>query len=331
MKLMITAPMLKDDMEKLRGSFADIVYYPWTENGTGTGYREQAILKLLEEEKPDALISELDEITARVLQEYDKLQLIGDCRANPANIDISSCNERKIPVICTPARNAQAVAELLVGLLINFYRNVQPAVKWMKDGKWEKGILPYSIFMGNELCEKQVGFVGFGAVGRTTAQLLKAFGCEISYYDPYVEAKEHSYVKKDLEAIFTESDIVSIHLPVLDSTKGMIGEKLIDSMKKDAVFVNTARSAVIDSKALLKALEEKRIRGAVLDVLDHEPPTEEDLRFAQLENVLVTPHICGASYEVANHQSHIISDRILQWIQKKDPEKVLFNPQILQG
>lgn len=138
-------------------------------------------------------------------------------------------------------------------------------------------------------------------------------------------------MKKDLEAIFTESDIVSIHLPVLDSTKGMIGEKLIDSMKKDAVFVNTARSAVIDSKALLKALEEKRIRGAVLDVLDHEPPTEEDLRFAQLENVLVTPHICGASYEVANHQSHIISDRILQWIQKKDPEKVLFNPQILQG
>lgn len=330
MKLMITAPMLEDDMEKLRGSFPDIVYYPWTENGTGTGYKEQAILELLEKEQPDALISELDEITAFVLQKYGRLKILGDCRANPANIDVSACNEKKIPIICTPARNAQAVAELLVGLLINFYRNVQAAVTWMKDGKWEEGLLPYSIFMGNELCEKQVGFVGFGAVGRATAQILKAFGCRISYYDPYVEIKNENFTKKELDAIFAESDIVSIHLPVLESTKGMIGAELIDSMKKDAVFVNTARSAVIDSGALLKALEEKRIRGAVLDVLDHEPPTMEDLRFAQLENVLVTPHICGASYEVANHQSHIICDRILQWMQNKESGKVLFNPQILQ-
>lgn len=329
MKLMVTAPMLDIDMKRLGKYFEKISYYPWNENGKGTGYSEDEILQLLYKEQPDALISELDEITERVLTEYDKLKVIGDCRANPANIDVKACNEKRIPVICTPARNAQAVAELLVGLLINFYRNVQPAVAWMKDGQWKEGVLPYGIFMGNELCERKVGFVGFGAVGRTTAHILHAFGCEISYYDPFVETDADGAQKKDLESIFEESDIVSIHLPVLESTKGMINADMIGRMKPDAVFVNTARSAVIDSTALLEALEKKKIRGAVLDVLDHEPPTEEDMRFAGMENVLLTPHICGASFEVANHQSHIICDRMEKWLNNENAEKVLFNPQVL--
>ncbi len=242
-----------------------------------------------------------------------------------------TCNELGIPVLCTPARNAQAVAELLVGMLINFFRNVQPAIRWIEEGNWVPGNMPYSTFMGNELQGKRVGFVGFGAVGQKTAGILQAFGCEISFYDPYVDLVNENYFKRELEEIFRESDIVSIHLPVLESTKGMIDGRLIGMMKPTAVFANSARSAVVVTEALVDALEHNRIRGAVLDVLDHEPPTEEDLKIAKLPNVLLTPHIAGASREVFRHQSHIITERFIQWMKKENMDKIIYNTEALKG
>ncbi|MDE6937087.1 MAG: 3-phosphoglycerate dehydrogenase, partial [Lachnospiraceae bacterium] len=221
MKLLVTAPMLQESLDELKRYFEEIHYYPWTLKEDGNGYSEKEISALLEEYQPDALISELDELTRVVLTGYGRLKVIGDCRANPANIDLNACNELGIPVLCTPARNAQAVAELLVGMLINFFRNVQPAIRWVEEGNWVPGNMPYSTFMGNELQGKKVGFVGFGAVGQTTAGILHGFGCEISFYDQYVDSVKETFFKKELEEIFRESDIVSVHLPVLESTKGM--------------------------------------------------------------------------------------------------------------
>lgn len=329
MKLLVTAPMLQESLKELESYFEEIHYYPWTLREDGNGYPEEEILGLLKKYEPDALISELDTLSREVITGYGKLQVIGDCRANPANIDIDTCNELGIPVLCTPARNAQAVAELLVGMLVNFFRNVQPAVRWVEDGKWVPGTMPYSLFMGNELQGKKVGFVGFGAVGQKTAAILDAFGCEISFYDPYVDFVKENFCKKELEEIFSESDIVSVHLPVLESTKGMIGKELIGKMRPEAVFANSARSAVVVTEALVDALEHNRIRGAVLDVLDHEPPTEEDLKLAGLPNVLLTPHIAGASREVFHHQSHIITERFVQWMKKENVDKIIYNKEIL--
>ena len=140
-----------------------------------------------------------------------------------------------------------------------------------------------------------------------------------------------NYFKRELEEIFRESDIVSIHLPVLESTKGMIDGRLIGMMKPTAVFANSARSAVVVTEALVDALEHNRIRGAVLDVLDHEPPTEEDLKIAKLPNVLLTPHIAGASREVFRHQSHIITERFIQWMKKENMDKIIYNTEALKG
>lgn len=327
MKLLVTAPLTPECIADLETNFQTVDYHPWTIKGAG--FSEDEILKLLRETQADVLITELDDITERVITEHGKLKMIGDCRANPANIDVAACTERDIPIICTPARNAQAVAELLVGLVIEFYRNVESATQWVDEGNWIPGSTPYRLFMGNELCEKSVGFVGFGAVGRTAAGILEAFGCKICYYDPYVEHVKDSYKKQSLETIFEESDIVSIHLPVLDSTRGMINQELLSKMKSTAVFVNTARSAVVDTEALLEILKQNKIRGAILDVLDHEPPTSKDLEFNKLPNVILTPHICGASFEVINHQSDIIGKRIKKWLQKEELEKIVFNTQVL--
>lgn len=327
MKLLIRAPFIESEIEKLKKYFDDIVYDPWTK--TGERYYEDEMLAVLQREQPDALITELDRVTEKVLAGYNKLQFIGDCRANPANIDVEACTKAGVPILCTPARNAQAVAEMLVGLLVSYMRNIVPAVEWVKDGSWKEGTTPYYLWMGNELCAKKVGFVGFGAVGRSAAKILEAFGCEISFYDPYVDFVKDGYKKCDLDDIFRNSDIVSIHLPVLESTKGMINAELLGLMKETAVFVNTARSAVVDEPALMDVLSKKKIRGAILDVLTVEPPTEEALEIAKLDNVLLTPHICGATYEVTDHQSEILTIRIDSWMKKENLERVVYNHTVI--
>ena len=327
MKLLIRAPFTEQKIEELRPYFDEIIYDPWTK--TGERYYEDEMLRVLQEEKPDAIITELDRITEKVLQGYDKLQFIGDCRAMPANIEVEACTKAGVPVMCTPARNAQAVAEMIVGLLINFMRNVTPSTQWIEAGEWKEGTTPYYTWMGHELCGKKVGFVGFGAVGKTAAKLLEAFGCEINFYDPFVDFVKDNYNKCKLEEIFEKCDIVSIHLPVLDSTKNLINAELLGKMKESAIFVNTARSAVVDETALIQALRDKKIQGAILDVLTVEPPTEEALEVARFDNVLLTPHICGSTFEVTDHQAEIITDRIIKWFKKEDLEKVVYNRDVL--
>lgn len=327
MKLYLRVAMKEEKLSELKKYFDEIIYDPWTI--TGERYYENEMLEKLKKIKPDVVITELDRITKKVLEGYKGLKLIGDCRANPANIDVEACNRFKIPIICTPARNAQAVAELLVGLVICYLRNVMPAIQWIKDKEWKEGTTPYFIWMGNELNNKKVGFVGFGAVGKATAKILSGFGCKIFYYDPFVEITEKNYEKISLKEIFETSDIVSIHLPVNSTTKGLIDYSLLSLMKKGALFVNTARSAVVKTEDLIKILKEKRIKGAILDVLDNEPPKDDDLEIINLDNILLTPHICGASYEVTDHQADIVVERLNKWFNNDEMDKIIYNKDIL--
>lgn len=325
MNILITAPMRDVDRVKLAERFDNIIYKPWTESGNGRD--ADALLDLLERYKADALITELDEVSETVLDAYHDLMFIGDCRANPANIDVAAATKYRIPVLCTPARNAQAVAELLVGSLVAFMRNLPDALMWTKGGEWVNGTFPYYQFRGNEIFGKTVGFVAMGAVGRTTARILAAFGARIIYYDPYVTLQD--YEKTELEELFSISDIVSVHLPVLPTTRGLITHDLINRMKPSAIFINTSRSAVVDMEGLALCLREGKIAGAILDVYDHEPPERADMQIIQMKNVMATPHICGATYEVVDHQSAIILDQIEKWFRKENMELVVFNKEIL--
>ncbi|MET0018189.1 NAD(P)-dependent oxidoreductase [Oscillibacter sp.] len=328
MKLYVRAPFSEKCLNELGGMFDEVVYEPWTT--TGERYYEDEMLEHLIQQQPDALITELDRVTEKVLRGYDHLQFIGDCRGEPANIQMDACTAAGIPILCTPGRNTQAVAEMVVGLILAFYRRLIPAIQWTKGGEWVAGTTPYYLWMGNELQGKKVGFVGFGRISHAVAKILEGFDCDVSFYDPFLSGDQGRYHKRTLEEIFAESDIVSLHLPVMDSTRGMITEPLLRSMRKDALFVNAARSALVDYGALRRVLEEEKIRGAILDVLNTEPPTPEDLSIAKCPNVLLTPHICGATYEVTDHQSDILTNSIRKWLKEEDLEKIVYNRDVLK-
>lgn len=309
--------------------FDEVVYEPWTE--TGERYYEDEMLEHLLKEKPDILITELDRVTEKVLAGYDGLKAIGDCRGTPANIDVEACTKHGIPVLCTPGRNNQAVAEMVVAGMLAFERKLIPAVEWTKSGQWVKGTTPYYLWMGHELMGKKVGIIGYGRIGRIVAKILAAFDCDVSFYDPFVKGDQDRFHNISLEQLFKESDIITIHVPVLDSTKGIVTRELLKSMKPTALFVNAARSVMIDNDALYEVLNNKEIAGAVIDVLDNEPPeTENDTRFIELDNVLMMPHICGASFEVTDHQSEILNSGLRAWLDddKNMLEKVVFNKEL---
>ncbi len=312
MRILVTAPYNDHGQAKLAEALGEVIYKPWKDNERA--FNEEELIRLIESTKADALITEHDHVTSKVIETHPQLEFIGVCRGTPSNVCLKTANEKGIPVFHTPARNAQAVAELFLATVIDLLRNTVAGTKWLLDKKWDDGAhTSYLQFKGNEMAGKTIGMVGFGAVAQRIANMVENFPCNILFYDPFVEQTSKKYTKTNLEEVFSKADIVSIHLPVNDSTIGMIDKKLISKMKPDAIFVNTARASVVKRDDLLFALENNLIRGAVLDVFDHEPPDEKDYRLINLPNVLATPHIAGATHEVEDHHVTIMNDRILNW------------------
>ncbi|MEC3878406.1 2-hydroxyacid dehydrogenase [Parapedobacter sp. 10938] len=320
MKILVTAPYHEKGRAELVQLFGDIVYKPWKAHGQG--YRPEELIDLLRASQADALITEHDEVTAAVIEACPALAFIGVCRGTPSNVAVDTATQHGIPVFNTPARNAQAVAELFIANIISFLRKTRQGIEWLEGGQWGDGAhTAYLQFKGNELADKQVGMVGFGAVGQTIAQILKTFPCEITYFDPFYTAEDPLYKKQSLEELFRTSDVVAIHLPVTAETRGMIDAELLALMKADAIFVNTARAVVVDRDALLEVIENGRIRGAILDVFYNEPPDEKDYRLIRHPNVLATPHIAGATHEVEDHHVDIMNG-VLRDFFKQDKKDI---------
>lgn len=331
MKVLLTAPYEhKGALEELEGLFDEIVYRPWKPNGRA--YHPDELKALLEETKADALISEHDEITADVLRANPHLKFVGICRGTPSNIDLAVATELGIPVFNTPARNAQAVAEMFIANVITLMRNTLPAIDWLENKNWGEGAhTSYLQFKGNELAGKKVGMVGFGAVGQYTARILSSFPAEILYYDPYYEDPNSVYKKVELEELFSTCDVVGIHLPVNAETTGMIDKKYLSLLKKDAIFVNTARATVVNREDLLELLDNGKIRGAILDVFYNEPPDEIDYKMILHKNVLATPHIAGATHEVEDHHAFIMNNSLRAFFHEgKKTIKQLVNKAVLK-
>lgn len=312
MKILITAPYNDKGQKLLTDRFGEVVYKPWKPHGRA--YNEQELIELLRETQAEALITEHDHVTAKVIEAFPRLQFIGVCRGTPSNVSLEAASKTGIPVFRTPARNAQAVAEMFIANVITLLRNTVAASQSLAAGKWQKGAhASYLEFKGNELAGKTIGIIGFGAIGQLIAKLVENYPCTIRYYDPYYTSDNKQHIKSTIKEVFENSDIVSVHLPANEHTKGMIGKDLFSKMKSHAIFVNTARASVVKRDDLLEVLENKKIRGAVLDVFDNEPPDETDYRIIRLENVLATPHIAGATFEVEDRHVDIMNERILRW------------------
>ena len=316
MRVLLTAPYENENaLRELEGLFEEVIYRSWKPHGRA--FNPQELNALLLETGADALISEHDEITAEVLKSNPHLKFVGICRGTPSNIDLQVATELGIPVFNTPARNAQAVAEMFIANVITILRNTLPSIEWLEGKNWGEGAhTSYLQFKGNEVAGKKIGMVGFGAVGQYIARMLKDFPAEIYYYDPYYTDPNPGFKKVELEELFAVCDVVGIHLPVTPETKGMIDKRYLSLMKPDAIFVNTARAIVVNKMDLLEIIEGGKIRGAVLDVFYNEPPDEIDYKMILNKNVIATPHIAGATHEVEDHHAFIMNNNLREFFHK---------------
>jgi D-3-phosphoglycerate dehydrogenase len=222
------------------------------------------------------------------------LKLIGVLRGGVENIAVEAATQRGISVMNTPGRNARAVAECTMGMILAEVRNIARSHADLKSNNWHRSF-PNSDAIP-ELCGKTAGLVGYGAVGRLVAGSLKAFGSRVIAFDPYSAGDPAGAELVDLQFLMKNSDVVSLHARLTDESYHLIGENELAMMKPTAVLVNTARSGLVDEAALIKALEQRRIAGAALDVFDEEP-LPADHPFIRLENATITAHLAGSTID----------------------------------
>ncbi|MFB0545484.1 MAG: 2-hydroxyacid dehydrogenase [Anaerolineae bacterium] len=279
----------------------------------------------------DGIITHLGPITARVIEAARELKIIACSRGNPVNVNTEVATERGIPVIHTPGRNALAVAEFTLGLILVGLKNIFQAHTYLKRGIWRGDFYCYDK-AARELSDQTVGLIGFGHVGRLTASLLKGLGAKLLVYDPYVPAEQIESLgaeKVNLETLLKRSDIVSLHAKATPETEGMIGAAELALMKPTAYLINTARGSLVDQEALCEALKHNRIAGAALDAFAKEPiPLDDPL--LQLENVIITPHIAGSSRQVAWRAARMIAEDIRNFF-TGEPMKYCFNSEDLRA
>jgi D-3-phosphoglycerate dehydrogenase len=211
----------------------------------------------------------------------------------------------------TPGRNARAVAEATMGLILGEVRNIARSHAYLRSGDWRR-TFPNSEAIP-ELNEKTVGLVGYGSVGRLMAGYLFAFGSEVIAYDPFVRGDPAPATMVDLETLLQQSDVVSVHARLTEETQNLISHGELSLMKHSAVLVNTARSGLVDEAALIDALTERRIMGAALDVFDTEPlPAGHP--FLTLDNVTITPHLAGSTVDAFRNCPKLLAGHLTRML-----------------
>lgn len=246
-----------------------------------------------------------------VLEAAGSLKLIDVAFTGVDHIPVAEAKRRGIGVSNASGYATQAVAELCIGFMIQLLRNVEETQRRCRNGGTKDGLI------GNLLHGKTVGIVGAGAIGKRVAELCRAFGCGVIAFSR--SAVSHSAIDRQvsLEELLREADIVSLHCPLTEDTRGMIGEAQLGLMKRSAVLINTARGAVTDTKALARALNEGLIAGAACDVFETEPPIAADHPLLHCPNTIVTPHIAFASAESMEQRAEIVFENLYSWLDGK--------------
>ncbi|MBN2251350.1 MAG: NAD(P)-binding domain-containing protein [Candidatus Altiarchaeota archaeon] len=272
----------------------------------GAGLSAEDLTRMIPEF--DALVvRSATQVTREVMDAGKKLRIVGRAGVGLDNIDVEAAKEKGIKVVNSPEASTVAVTELVFGSLIALNRRIVHAHHSMKEGMWER-----SRFEGNELCGKTIGIIGFGRIGREVAMRARAFGMNVLAYDPNItreDCKEYSSgYCTDLDDLIKRSDVITVHVPLVEKTRNLIDERRLNLMKKDAVAVNISRGGIINEEALYKTLKDGRIRGAVLDVYECEPPKK--CPFTTLDNVIHTPHLGASTEEAQINAGTVVVEKI---------------------
>ena len=319
----MTAPLRGPGFAKLR-QLADVVYDPWIDQTPLRIYSAEQLAERIAGEGADVVVVESDSVRGPVFEQGRRaLRAIASTRGDPNNVDIAGATAAGIPVLNTPARNADAVAELAVALLLAATRHLLTADSDVRSGNtFRDGVIPYQRFRGWEIAGLTAGLVGLGAVGRALRWRLVGLGMRVIAYDPYHDEARHS-----LDELLGEADVVSMHAPVTDDTVGMIGAEQFAAMRDGVVYLNTARAQLHDTDALVAALRDGKVAAAGLDHFAGEwLPADHPL--TAMPNVVLTPHIGGATWNTEARQAQMVADDLEALLSGGAPTHIV-NPEVL--
>lgn len=315
-KVYITQRILEEGRQLLDGR---VDYRMW--EGDGAPDRETL---LREVENVDGLLSMLaDTIDETLFRKAPRLKVVSQHAVGYDNIDVDAATRHGVLICNTPNVLTDATADLAFTLLLAVARRLVECGGYLRNGQWTTWYP--DMWLGMDTAGKKLGIIGFGQIGQAMARRAKGFGMSISYYSPSAkpQAERKLNAKRvSLEELLRTSDYVSIHCPLNDNTRKLIGEKELKMMKSTAILINTSRGPVIDQQALYKALSEKWIWGAGLDVFEKEPvPLNEPL--LTLPNVTVMPHMGSATYDSRGGMSRLAAQNLLDALEGRYPAHVV--------
>lgn len=256
----------------------------------------------------EILIIDNHKITNDVLSHATKLKYIIVAFTGFDHIDVNYCKDHNIKVSNCSGYATEAVAELTVGLIISYFRNI---INF--DSNTRKSLDKMDI-LGNEIQNKTVGLIGYGKIGKQVSKLLENFDVNLLIYSHHKIHESSQKIKQvGLEYLLTNSDIISIHVPLNESTKGLIGSKELTMMKENCVLINTARGPIIDTSSLVKCLKNHSIKGACLDVYDVEPPIK-DKELLSLDSVILLPHVGYFTKEAMKKRFDIVEEILFSYL-----------------
>ncbi len=341
MKALVLAPFTPEALAQL-GELLPVTYESWTE--TRRLADPEGLACRIEAEVYSIVVVEADFLPEELFRDAPSLRLVGVCRSSLDHVDVAAATRHGVAVINTPGRNAQAVAELTIGLMLSLARRLPDLDAYVKGGRWQNPVEPYIHLRGSELSGKTLGILGLGRVGRRLTHLAQAFDMRVLAYDPFLAAEvPRSEISPDppfqtgkldsqvqvvptLPELLGQCDYVSIHVPDTPATEHLLDGAMLAATKPGCRIINTSSYRAVDEAALVEALKAGRLAGAAFDVFATHPiaPNNPLLR---LDNVVLTPHIGGATQEtVARHSLLTVEDirRFLQGL----PPKHLVNPEI---
>ena len=296
---------------------------------TGPYPQPSLLAQRVQEERAQALIVRTGKATAEVIQASPDLKVVAKHGVGFDNIDVTAAADLRIPVMISATANFESVAEHTLGLMLSLAKDLPRMDGRMHQGFWDK-----TQYRGMELFRKALGLIGFGRIGRRMNQLVAPLQMRILISDPYIPKESIPpgiQRVSQLEPLLKEADVVSLHCPLTEETRNLIGKKELLRMKKTAFLINTARGGIVDEEALIEALREGKIAGAAIDTFRQEPP--EDLRrLCEAGKVVLTPHIAAATDAAFTRMGVEAARNILAILEGGKPDRsYMANPEILEA
>lgn len=326
MRTLVLAPFSdagRSALERMGG----LAYEPWTQ--TQRLYDPQALGVRVAGDGFGALVVEADFLFEDLFEAATTLRFAAICRSALNQVDLDGATAHGVAVTHTPGRNAQAVAELTLGLMLALARGIPQADAYVRGGQWQDPAAAYVRFQGRELAGATLGVIGLGQIGQRVAKLARGVGMRVVAHDPYMRPGARGtagVTLTTLAGLLRQADVVSVHVPETPETTDMLSARRLALMKRTAYLVNVTSPAVMDAAALAEALKAGRLAGAAMDVHDAHP-VPPDSPFLGLPNVVLTPHIGGATVETVARHSRMVVDDLARFLAGRRP-KHLANPAV---